>query len=79
MYEQDVIGGRLATVEIDGREYESGGSIIHNSNRLMLNYLDVCHMNKKKPMKSETFSVLSENGVVFQVFNRKQELHIILN
>jgi len=33
---------------------------------LMLNYLDVCHMNKKKPMKSETFSVLSEKGVVFQ-------------
>ena len=67
VFEKDEVGGRLATVEIDGRKYESGGSIIHNSNQLMLNYLDICHMKKKKPMKSETFSVLSDGGVVFQV------------
>ena len=67
VFEQDQVGGRLATVEIDGRQYESGGSIIHNSNKLMLNYLDICHMNKKKPMKDETFSVLADQGVVFQV------------
>ena len=67
VFEKDDVGGRLATVEIDGRMYESGGSIIHNSNKFMLNYLDICKLRKKKPMTSETFSVLAEDGIVFQV------------
>jgi len=37
VYEKDRIGGRLATVEMGGRHYESGGSIIHPRNRYMAN------------------------------------------
>lgn len=35
LYEAEYIGGRLATINIDEREYESGGSIIHSKNRYM--------------------------------------------
>ena len=67
VFEKDDVGGRLATVEIDGRMYESGGSIIHNSNKFMVNFLDICKLRKKKPMTSETFSVLADDGIIFQV------------
>ena len=43
------LGGRLATVhvpEVD-REYETGGSIIHSSNKLMLKFMDICGLKKK--------------------------------
>ena len=35
------IGGRLATIEHDGRFYELGGSVIHSSNRYMKAFLDI--------------------------------------
>ena len=67
MFEEGSVGGRLATANIDGREYESGGSIIHNSNQLMLEFLDICGLQKKVPIPDETFSILSQNGPMFQV------------
>jgi len=38
VYEKGKVGGRLATVTIDGREYEAGGSIIHPKNQYMVNF-----------------------------------------
>ena len=32
VFESGKVGGRLATVEVDGHEYEAGGSIIHPLN-----------------------------------------------
>ena len=32
------LGGRLATVEVGGRFYETGGSIIHSANQYMTKY-----------------------------------------
>ena len=37
IYEFNQIGGRLQTVEIDGRHYECGGNIIHPKNMYMVN------------------------------------------
>ena len=61
------VGGRLSVARVDGREYESGGSIIHNSNRMMLQFLDICHLKKKQPISSETFSMMNDGVAVFQV------------
>ena len=41
MYEGGGVGGRLATVNIEGRQYESGGSIIHPANAYMLNFTNM--------------------------------------
>ncbi|XP_071792006.1 prenylcysteine oxidase 1-like [Asterias amurensis] len=38
LYEPNVIGGRVGTINIDGRDYESGGSIIHPDNKYMVNF-----------------------------------------
>ena len=35
LYEKGEIGGRLKTIDIAGRNYECGGSIIHPKNLLM--------------------------------------------
>lgn len=38
LFESSVLGGRLATVEIGNRLYESGGSIIHPENKYMVEF-----------------------------------------
>ena len=74
LYESKKVGGRLATENIGGRSYETGGSIIHESNRMMLDLLDKCQLKKKKPLPSETFSVMSSGGPLFQVQVQTYEL-----
>ena len=67
VFEKHKIGGRLAVTEVDGRHYETGGSIIHNSNRFMLNFLEVCSLKEKTPLAHETFSLVGDSGPLFQV------------
>ena len=45
LYEAKEIGGRLADVELSGRSYEAGGSIIHPENFYMVNFTK--HLGKK--------------------------------
>ena len=37
IYEKGKVGGRLASAAFGGKEYESGGSIIHPGNAYMVN------------------------------------------
>lgn len=39
LYEAQTIGGRLATVKIDNKEFEAGGSIIHPKNKYMQKFV----------------------------------------
>ncbi|KAE8747686.1 hypothetical protein FOCC_FOCC005665 [Frankliniella occidentalis] len=39
IYEARQIGGRLATVDVSGRNYETGGSIIHPRNKYMVSFV----------------------------------------
>lgn len=41
LYTPKNIGGRLATINVDGREYEAGGSIIHPRNRYMQQFTNM--------------------------------------
>ena len=38
MYEAGPVGGRMATVNIEGTAYESGGSVLHPANAYMVNF-----------------------------------------
>ena len=38
LFEADQIGGRLAVINIDGNNYEAGGSIIHPKNKYMVDF-----------------------------------------
>lgn len=39
LYEANKIGGRLSVIEVDGRDYEVGGSVIHPQNKYMVDFL----------------------------------------
>ena len=41
IYEKGRVGGRLATVEINGQLYDSGATVLHPSNIYSVNFLDV--------------------------------------
>eukprot|EP00090_Calanus_glacialis_P045532 TRINITY_DN8508_c1_g1_i1.p1 TRINITY_DN8508_c1_g1~~TRINITY_DN8508_c1_g1_i1.p1 ORF type:complete len:491 (-),score=175.50 TRINITY_DN8508_c1_g1_i1:35-1507(-) len=66
VFEMGKIGGRLATEEVDGRRYESGGSIIHSANRYMVEYLDLCGLKKKEAPQDAPFTLHRDGKVVFQ-------------
>jgi len=66
VFEKGRIGGRLATEEVDGRKYESGGSIIHGANRYMVEYLNICGLNKKNTPEDGPFTLHRDEQVVFQ-------------
>ena len=40
IFEEKQVGGRLATINLAGKEYEVGGSIIHSANKLMTDFLE---------------------------------------
>ena len=71
MFDNSLVGGRLRAVELGGRKYESGGSIIHNTNKYMLDLLELCQLQKKKPLAGETFS-LGQKNIVFQVIQEEK-------
>ncbi|XP_060835997.1 prenylcysteine oxidase 1-like isoform X1 [Rhopalosiphum padi] len=49
IYEGNKVGGRLATVIMkDGNEYETGGSVIHQRNKYMSNFVSNLGLQKRK-------------------------------
>ena len=72
VFSSSPVGGRLKVLELAGRKYESGGSIIHNTNKYMLDLLELCQLQKKKPLAKETFS-LGQKNIVFQVNHAEKQ------
>ena len=38
VFEKAVVGGRTDLIEFDGRKYESGGAVMHSSNRYLSDF-----------------------------------------
>jgi len=66
VFEKGEVGGRLATVEVNGRRYESGGAIIHEANRYMIEYLELCGLKKRKTPADERFTLHKSGEIVYQ-------------
>jgi len=66
VFEKGKVGGRLATVEVNGRLYESGGAIIHDANKYMVDYLDLCGLERRDTPADERFSLHKSGKIVFQ-------------
>ena len=45
VYSDGPVGGRTATAEVDGHQYETGGSVIHKSNQYLVDFAK--HFGKK--------------------------------
>lgn len=59
IYESKQVGGRLKTVEINGNEYEAGGSVIHEKNLYMKRFAD--ELGLKKLDVADTNSYITTN------------------
>lgn len=57
LYEKHIIGGRLATVTINGREYESGGSVVHPNNLYMVNFTNILGLEKRDQPSGSTLGI----------------------
>lgn len=70
LYEPSSIGGRLATVEISGREYEAGGSIIHEKNFYMKNLSESLGLKRRDPV-SGLLGIYNGKEYVFKETNNQ--------
>ncbi|UJR30718.1 hypothetical protein I4U23_018238 [Adineta vaga] len=61
IYESNQIGGRLKTVNIDGNEYEAGGSILHEKNLYMKRFTDELGL-KRLNVPSSTSYLTTNDG-----------------
>ncbi|XP_033751430.1 prenylcysteine oxidase-like [Pecten maximus] len=57
VYEKNTIGGRLATVNINSRDYESGGSIIHPENLYMVNFTKILGLEKRERPSGQVMGI----------------------
>ncbi|PSN33871.1 Prenylcysteine oxidase, partial [Blattella germanica] len=48
LYESKKIGGRLSMLKIDGRYYETGGSVIHSRNKYMTDFIKILGSTREK-------------------------------
>lgn len=53
LFEPNKIGGRLAVTEINGRDYEVGGAVIHPRNKYMVDFLKLLGLKKRKSRYSK--------------------------
>lgn len=70
LFEQNKIGGRLAVTEINGRNYEVGGAVIHPRNKYMVDFLKLLGLKKRKSSDSK-FGLYNGREFVFTESNWK--------
>lgn len=67
LYEKDRIGGRVATVKVGDRFYESGGSVLHPKNEHIANLTSTLGLNRSKDFPIPlTFGLYDGQDIVFQ-------------
>ncbi|XP_018897991.1 prenylcysteine oxidase 1 [Bemisia tabaci] len=66
IYEANKIGGRLATAKVGDFEYETGGSVIHTSNKYMEDLISTLGLRKRSHCSSqENFGLYDGSKFVF--------------
>ncbi|MBN3317458.1 PCYOX oxidase, partial [Atractosteus spatula] len=65
VFENEVVGGRLATAKIGGGEYEMGGSIIHPLNLHMKHFVDQLGLSQRHDVPSR-MAIFDGQQLVFE-------------
>ncbi|KAJ4439648.1 hypothetical protein ANN_07776, partial [Periplaneta americana] len=68
LYEPNNIGGRLSVINVEGRDYEVGGSIIHKRNKYMVDFLKLFGL-KKKDSRYSRFGLYDGRDFLFTESN----------
>ena len=66
IYEARKIGGRLATVDVAGRYYETGGSIVHSRNKYMMSFLKSFGLKQRESAKGSLMGLWDGKNFVFE-------------
>ncbi|XP_057319102.1 prenylcysteine oxidase 1-like [Microplitis mediator] len=66
LFEADKIGGRLATLNINDDEYETGGSIIHSRNKLMRKFVQLLKLEDRAPEQNMIAGIWNGDTFVFE-------------
>lgn len=65
LFEPGTVGGRLATEEIGGAEYEAGGSVIHPLNLHMKHFLEKLGLSQRKDVPSK-MAIFDGEQLIFE-------------
>ncbi|XP_068128504.1 prenylcysteine oxidase 1-like [Hyperolius riggenbachi] len=65
VYEKEEVGGRLATIEMEGKVYEAGGSVIHPLNLHMKTFVKELGLNARTP-SGDLLGIYNGDYFVFQ-------------
>ncbi|BFZ16219.1 hypothetical protein BsWGS_19258 [Bradybaena similaris] len=67
IFEANKVGGRTALVDIGGKEYEAGGSILHKKNKYMVDFASRFNKSANEPSSGDMFfGLYDESGIFFQ-------------
>lgn len=66
IYEARQIGGRLATVDVAGRSYETGGSIIHPRNKYMVSFVKTFGLKPRENAEGSLMGLWDGSKFVFE-------------
>ncbi|CAG5131515.1 unnamed protein product [Candidula unifasciata] len=67
IFEANKVGGRTALIDIGGKEYEAGGSIIHKKNKYMVDFASRFNKSANEPSSGDMFfGLCDESGIFFQ-------------
>ena len=77
IFEDGDIGGRLKTVELAGKTYECGGTIIHPANKLMVDLTKELELEHRTPGPDSRLTLISDKGVIFQQWSYFQPLQFL--
>jgi prenylcysteine oxidase/farnesylcysteine lyase len=69
MFESNTIGGRLATVQFENREFEAGGAIIHPRNKYMKYFSQLLKLHPRTSVSHTTFGIWNGKEFVFKESN----------
>ncbi|PIN99579.1 hypothetical protein AB205_0153090, partial [Aquarana catesbeiana] len=65
VFEKGDVGGRLATIEMEGNQYEAGGTVIHPLNLHMKAFVKDLGLNPRKP-SGDLLGIYNGDEFVFQ-------------
>ena len=62
IYESNEVGGRLKSVNIDGNNYEAGGSIIHEKNLYMKRFTEALQLEQMTSLGSNAYLITDDGS-----------------
>jgi protoporphyrinogen oxidase len=78
LFEPNKIGGRLSVTDVDGRDYEVGGAVIHPRNKYMVDFLKLLGKSRLIVCISCTFCSQCIH-FIYTILELHSKIHILIS